>query len=61
MWNSNFLTVEEVSKIIGLSCERVREKAAAGDLVGLKPKGARRWHFTRQSVANYMGCTPEDL
>jgi len=61
MWNSNFLTVEEVAKIIGLSCERVREIAAAKDLIGFKPQGGRRWRFTKQAVADYMGCKVEEL
>ncbi len=61
MWNNNFLTVEQVAKMVGLSCERVREVAASGDLIGFKPQGARRWRFTKQEVANYMGCKVEDL
>lgn len=61
MWNNNFLTVEQVAQITGLSCERVREIAAAKDLIGFKPQGGRRWRFTKQEVAKYMGCKVEDV
>lgn len=59
--NKKFYTTEEVAQIVGLSVGRVRELAVAGDITGYKPFGARRWRFSKQSVADYMGCTKEEI
>lgn len=55
------LKVKEVAKIIGLSEERVREIAAAGNIRASKPVGSRRWVFTAKAVADYLGCKVEEL
>lgn len=55
------LKVKEVAKIIGLSEERVREIAAAGNIKASKPVGSRRWIFTAQAVADYMGVKVNEL
>ena len=51
----NFLTTEQVAKIVGLSAGRVRELAQAQVIKALRPEGSRRWRFTKQAVADYMG------
>lgn len=52
---TSFYTTEDVAKIIGLSAGRVRELAQAGIIKALRPEGSRRWRFTKQAVADYMG------
>ena len=58
---SNFLTTEQVAAIIGVKADRVRELALAGIIKALRPEGSRRWRFTRQAVADYMGVKKEDI
>lgn len=58
---STFLTTEEVAQMIGVKPARVRELALSGNIRALRPEGARRWRFTKQEVANYMGCKVEEL
>lgn len=51
-----FYTTEEVAKIVGISVSHLRELALAGNIKAFKPYGARRWRFTKQAVADYLGC-----
>ena len=51
-----FYTTEEVAQIVGVSVVRMRELALAGNIKAFKPYGARRWRFTKQAVADYLGC-----
>ena len=56
-----FLKVKEVAQLIGISEERVREIAAAGNIRASKPVGSNRWVFTPQAVADYMGVKVNEL
>lgn len=58
---STFLTTEEVAQMIGVKPARVRKLALSGNIRALRPEGARRWRFTRQAVADYMGVKKEDI
>lgn len=58
---STFLTTEQVADILGVKVARVRELALAKSIDALRPEGARRWRFTKQAVAKYMGCKVEDI
>lgn len=58
---STFLTTEEVAQMIGVKPARVRELALSGNIRALRPEGARRWRFTKQAVADYMGVKKEEI
>ena len=56
-----FYNTEEVAAMLGVSVQRLRVLALAGNIKAYRPEGARRWRFSKKSIAQYLGCAEEEL
>lgn len=58
--NTN-LTATQAAAMVGLSVNRFREIARAGDIKFYRPAGRRKMTFKAKDIAAYLGCKVEDL
>lgn len=56
---NEFMTVNEVAKILRMSPRQVQYRAQVGDLRSIKP--FRRRLIYKDAVANLIGCKTEEL
>lgn len=55
------LTTAQVATLVGLSVNRLREIARAGDIKFYRPAGRRKMTFKAKDVAAYLGCEVSEL
>lgn len=58
---NEILTAAQAAKLVGLSVNRFREIARAGDIKFYRPKGRRKMAFKAKDIASYLGCKVEEL
>lgn len=55
------LTATQAAQLVGLSVNRFREIARAGDVKFYRPQGRRKMTFKAKDIAAYLGCKVEEL
>ena len=55
------LTTAQAAALVGLSVNRFREIARAGDVKFYRPAERRKMTFKARDIAAYMGCKVEEL
>ena len=54
-------TAAEAAGMVGLSVNRFREIARAGDVKYYRPAGRRKMIFKAKDIAAYLGCEVNEL
>lgn len=58
---NTILTAAQAAALVGLSVNRFREIARAGDVKFYRPAGRRKMTFKAKDIAAYMGCEVSEL
>lgn len=58
---NTILTAAQAAALVGLSVNRFREIARAGDVKFYRPEGRRKMTFKAKDIAAYLGCAVEEL